>query len=130
MAQRHRTVLMVLIAANVVASALHFGDNMLRFDQYPEPKWIASPHTVDALWFLMTPLLVLGWWSVSRGRRWAALVAFWVYGVLSLFALGHYFYGSPFQLSARINLLIGLEAVVAALLIAAAPFVIGLRTRA
>jgi hypothetical protein len=112
---------------NVVASALHFGDNMLRFQQYPEPKWITSPHAVDMVWLLMTPLLPLGWWLINRGERWRALAAFWFYGALSLFALGHYFYASPFQLSARINLLIALEAVAAALLILAAPVAVGFR---
>jgi hypothetical protein len=130
MAPKHRALLLMLIVANIIASALHFGDNMFRFNQYPEPMWIASPHTVAALWLLMTPLLILGWWAASRGRQWTALATFWLYGVLSLFALGHYFYASPFQLSAQINLLIGLEAVAAALLIAAAPFVVGLRTKA
>lgn len=45
-----------LVLANVAASALHFGDNMLRFHAYPEPAWITSPGVVDALWFAMTPI--------------------------------------------------------------------------
>ena len=47
--------LAILLAINVVASALHFGDNMLRFRDYPEPAWITGPHVIDALWLLITP---------------------------------------------------------------------------
>ena len=48
----------------------------------------------------------------------------WLYGVLSLFVLGHYFYASPTELSFRINFLIGMEAVAAALLLLSAPFLV------
>jgi hypothetical protein len=32
-----RIGLSVLLIAKLIASALHFGDNMLRFEEYPEP---------------------------------------------------------------------------------------------
>jgi hypothetical protein len=79
---------------------------------------------VDAVWLLMTPLLAVGWWLARGGARVWAVGVLWLYGVLSLFVLGHYFYASPSELSFRINLLIGLEAVAAALLLLSAPFLI------
>ena len=111
----------MLLFANVAASALHFGDNMLRFDEYPEPKWIGRPHTVDTLWLAMTPLLAIGWWLARREMKRSSVGVLWTYGVLSLFALGHYFYTSPAQLALRINLLIALEVIAAVLLILLAP---------
>jgi hypothetical protein len=114
----------MLLAANLVASALHFGDNTLRFSEYPEPPWITGPHVVDALWLLITPLLGVGWYLARRERRWAAVGVLWTFGVLSMFALGHYFYASPLSLSLRINFLILLEASAAALLIVLAPFAV------
>ena len=117
-------ILPILLLVNLVASVLHFGDNMLRFDEYPEPAWIAGPHVVDAAWLLMTPLLAVGWWLARGGvRRWAIGVL-WLYGALSMFVLGHYFYASPFELSFRINFLIVLEAVAAGLLLLSAPFLV------
>ena len=95
---------------------------MLRFDQYPEPKWIADPHVVDALWLVITPLLAVGWWLAHRRMKWASVGVLWLYGVLSMFVLGHYLYASPSELPFRINLLIGGEALAAALLILLAPF--------
>src|SRR5215470_6374394 len=99
--------LLVLLVANLVTSILHFGDNMLRFQQYPEPKWITGGHVVDALWLAITPLLAVGGWLAGREMRQAALAVLWLYGGLSLFVLGHYFYAPPNALSLRINLLIG-----------------------
>ena len=114
----------ILLIANLVASVLHFGDNMLRFGEYPEPRWITGPHVVDGLWFVITPLLAVGWWLARRGRKWTAVGAFWLYGVLSLFVLGHYLYASPAELPFRINLFILTEALAAALLILLAPFAV------
>jgi hypothetical protein len=117
-------MLLALLIANLVASALHFGDNMLRFHEYPEPKWITGPHVVDALWLVITPLLALGWWLAHRGMRWGSIGVLWLYGALSMFVLGHYLYASPSELPLRINLLIWTEAAAAALLILLAPLLI------
>jgi hypothetical protein len=113
-----------LLIANLIASALHFGDNMLRFEHYPEPAWITGPHVVDALWLLMTPLLAVGWWWARGGKRRAAVGVLWVYGVMSMFVLGHYLYASPFELPTSINVLIGLEALAAGLLLIFAPVLV------
>jgi hypothetical protein len=114
----------LLLIANLVASALHFGDNMLRFDDYPEPSWITGPHVVDALWLVMTPLLAVGWWLARGGMRRASVGVLRLYGVLSMFVLGHYFYASPSELPFRINVLIGIEATAAGLLLLFAPFLV------
>jgi hypothetical protein len=119
--------LSILLIANLVASVLHFADNMVRFDAYPEPSWITGPHVVDALWLVVTPLLAIGWWLARRGMKWASVGVLQLYGVLSMFVLGHYFYASPFALSIGINLLIGMEAVTAGLLILLAPFLVARR---
>ncbi len=122
-------MLVVLLIANLAASALHFADNMLRFDEYPEPKSITGPHVVDALWLVMTPLLAVGWWLARREKKWAAVGVLWLYGFASIFVLGHYFYASPRELAFRINFFIGAEAVAAVLLILLAPFAMPPRDR-
>ncbi len=113
--------LLILLLVNLVASALHFGDNMFRFREYPEPAWITGPHVVDALWLVITPLLGVGWYLARRERKWAAVGVLWSYGVLSMFVLGHYLYAAPSSLSVRVNLFILLEASAAALLVVLAP---------
>jgi hypothetical protein len=83
---------------------------------------------VALLWFLITPLLILGWWLARRGFRHASIGTLWLYAGLSVFVLGHYFYASPSELSLRINLLIGIEASFAALLLVLAPFAVARRS--
>ena len=118
---RSPTLLATLLLVNLVASTLHFADNMLRFGEYPEPKWIAGPHIVDALWLVVTPLLAAGWWLARREMKWLSVGILWLYGGLSMFVLGHYLYASPTMLTFRINILIGMEAMAALLLILLAP---------
>jgi hypothetical protein len=118
------TTLPLLLIANLVASTLHVGDNVLRFAEYPEPTWITGPHVVDALWLVVTPLLAVGWWLARRDMKWAAVGVLWLYGALSMFVLGHYLYASPSALPFRINFFIAGEAVAASLLILFAPFAI------
>jgi hypothetical protein len=72
----------MLLLVNLAASALHFSDNMLRFGEYPEPKWITTPHVVDALWIAITPLLAAGWWFANREMKWRAV------GVVTDHAIG------------------------------------------
>jgi hypothetical protein len=121
---RRSSVLKMLVMANLVASILHFGDNMINFHDYPEPTWIPSPHVVDALWFVITPILFLGWWFSSRNAKWTAVSLLWLYGGLSMFVLGHYNFAAPSELSLRINVMIFSEALAALLLIGLAPFLV------
>jgi hypothetical protein len=113
--------LTLLVLANLAVSILHFSDNALHFERYPEPKWITGPHIVAALWVGITGLLALGWWLAQRGRTWPAIAVLWVYGALSAFALGHYLYGSPQDLTSDMNALIIAETAAAVLLMVLAP---------
>jgi hypothetical protein len=63
---RHKQVLYWLLIANVVATIFHYADNVCYFHLYPEPAWL-NAKIVDAFWFVMTPLAVIGYLMVSRG---------------------------------------------------------------
>ena len=115
-------MLLSLLAATVVLSILHYVDNIVFFGSYPEPHWM-TPHLVDAFWFVMTPVGVVGYLLFRRGLRGWALLVLCAYGAMNLLTLGHYLYASPWSLSLRINAFILAEAVAAvALSIAAAWF--------
>ena len=120
---RFRT-LTVLVLVNLVASILHFGDNVIHFHEYPEPAWIPSAHVVDALWFVITPLLLSAWWLASRNFRPAAIALLVLYGALSMLVLGHFRFEPPSALSFRVNLLIWAEAFAAFLLVVLAPVLV------
>src|SRR6187397_3280152 len=90
-----------LLIMNVAASIAHYADNILRFAEYPEPPWL-NPARVDAFWFLMTPFGIAAYWLYKRGKKRAAFVANYAYGVMNLLVLGHYLTAAPWRLSPSI----------------------------
>lgn len=109
--------LLVVLAVNVGASILHYVDNIVFFHAYPEPHWI-NPRIIDAFWFVMTPFAVLGYVLYGKGLRTYSYICFYLYSLMSLLVLGHYRYGSIWEMSLKINLLIFVEAFAAVALIA------------
>jgi hypothetical protein len=112
-----RRWLLWLVVANIAAGVLHYADNVMFFSAYPEPAW-ATPHIVDAFWFVMTPFAVAGYFLVRRGFVVWGSVMLYLYAGMSLLVLGHYLYAPPGSVHFRINLFIILEVVLAAVLIA------------
>ena len=109
--------LLVLLAINIGASILHYVDNIVFFHTYPEPHWI-NPRIIDAFWLVMTPFAVSGYVLYDKGLRTYAYLCFYQYSLMSLLVLGHYQYGSMWEMSLKINLLIFVEAAAAIALIA------------
>lgn len=114
--QSPRTFL-TLLGLTLIASALHFADNVWYFAEYPEPAWL-SPPVVALLW------LPLAWpaaraWRFAREGEWhrAYLLA---HGFVAgnLLSLGHYLFAAPWEISARINLAITLQVGLAGALLA------------
>jgi hypothetical protein len=86
---------------NVLASAFHYTDNILRWAAYPEPTWLSPPRT-DAFWFVMTPAAIAAYigWRLDW-RAWPT--ASYAYAAMSLLVLGHYLYAPPWRMSAACN---------------------------
>ncbi|MFG6455726.1 hypothetical protein [Roseateles sp. BYS96W] len=105
-----------LLWATFASSILHYVDNVLMFEQYPEPPWI-NRHIVDAFWWLMTPLAWFGYRLMRNGALRAGTVMLLLYAACNLLTLGHYRYAPMDEISPRIHAFIGLEAVLAMALI-------------
>lgn len=106
-----------LLIANLAASILHYADNLLFFDAYPEPPWIGRG-MIDAFWFLMTPLAWSGYRMTRRGARRGGTLLLLIYAACGLLSLGHYRYAPMGSVAPRIHAFILLEAALAAILIA------------
>ncbi len=103
-------VLIALVAAHVLASALHFADNALRFDHYhDEAKLLLNPTIVFVAWFVQTGLGLAGLALQRRGRA-AGRPLLVVYGALGLAGLLHYAAPPTGGLHTEMHLLIALEA--------------------
>lgn len=113
---RRRQVLFWLLVANVIATIFHYADNVCYFHLYPEPPWL-NAKWVDAFWFVMTPLAVVGYLLLKRGFiHWGCFVLY-AYAAASLLVLGHYRFAPFFSIAARIHFFILLEAALALALI-------------
>lgn len=109
---RRLLVLQWLLIATVVSSIVHYADNLLFFEQYPEPPW-AGRGLIDAFWLLMTPLAWIGYRLFESDRRRAGTAVVLGYAVCNLLTLGHYRYAPMCTIGLRINTFILFEAAAA-----------------
>jgi hypothetical protein len=87
--ERFHPGLLALLSLNVAATILHYLDNMAHLPAYGEPAWV-TPHLIDGFWFVMTPLAVLGYALIIRGRTLLGSLSLHAYAAASLLVLLHY----------------------------------------
>lgn len=80
--------------------------------EYREPTWTTG--SIVGSWSLVTAIGLLGYALYRQGRRTAAYPLLAAYGLLGLLGLAHYMTVPIWEFSARINVLILLEAAAAA----------------
>lgn len=103
-----RTIKLV-IAAGMFATALHFADNALAIERYPEPGWI-TPLGVVAAWCAVTAIAV-----VALARKTIDRVFFTAAGAYVLVLISgllHYAFGTPMHMAARSNVTVLAEALI------------------
>jgi len=105
-----------LVVANITASIIHYTDNLLFLEAYPEPDWI-EPHLIDGFWFFMTPFAILGYRAMRKEAVGMGCLLLCAYGLMSLLVLGHYLYAPFLDIPPKIHLFIFLEAAMALLLL-------------
>ncbi|WP_299414705.1 hypothetical protein [Acaryochloris sp. IP29b_bin.148] len=111
----HQRWLLAMLILCIVTSILHYVDNIIFFDQYPEPTWF-NPSLVDILWFVMTPIGIAGYLLWQRGRLALAFGLLYLYVAMGQLTLGHYFYAPIWDLTWKMNGLILLESFTALML--------------
>lgn len=107
--QQRQTLLLVLLIVNIILSILHYTDNLIHFDAYPEPDWF-SPYLTDSIWWVMTPLGIAGFLFYRKEMFRKAYIGLYGYALLSQLTLGHYVVAPIWELSLKMNSLILLEA--------------------
>lgn len=86
--------LRLLLAAGILSTAVHYTDNVVNVDDFPQPGWVDRP-TVWIAWVLLTAIGLLGYRLYTRGNFFAAHGLLAVYSYTGLSSLGHYLYGTP-----------------------------------
>ncbi|BAY98595.1 hypothetical protein NIES37_25470 [Tolypothrix tenuis PCC 7101] len=108
--QQRQIWLLGLIGINIVASILHYSDNIIFFKQYPEPSWF-TPQITDSCWLVMTPLGLAGYYQYIKRSFNSAYLCLYLYIIMSQLTLGQYIITPMWELSMKMNTLILFEAV-------------------
>ena len=92
-----------VVFGTIVVSLFHFTDNAVNIDQYPKAGWQPGWFNVVVVvgWFLYTAVGIGAYRAYRAGRLRQAHVGLVLYGLLILSSLGHFFYGSPSELTTR-----------------------------
>jgi hypothetical protein len=88
-------MLLVLLGLAFAVSVVHYTDNFVNFDDYPQPGAESSlpapgEGLIGASWFVFTAFGVAGLWLFLRGRIVPAAVALTAYSMSGLIGIGHY----------------------------------------
>jgi hypothetical protein len=81
-----------LLAVAVVVSIVHYVDNTLNYDAYPQPTSGPAPSqpAIAVAWFAFTAFAVGAYVLLRNGRLTAAAVCMAVYAGSGLVGIGHY----------------------------------------
>lgn len=102
---KHQRLLKILLIASIISTAIHFTDNYLFIEQYPQPDWITAPLIYQS-WLILTAVGISGYWLYKYRRFWLAYGCLLIYSFTGLASPGHYFYGTMSQFSAKMHLFI------------------------
>ena len=114
---RHVRALFRVLLAGIVLTTVHYTDNYLYFDEYPQPGSLRPWH-VYAAWLLLTAIGVAGYRLYARGFEVPAYVCLVVYSYTGLSSLGHYLYGALGEFSGKQHVFIAVDGLAGASVIA------------
>lgn len=85
-------LLRALFATAVAVSVVHYADNVIAYDAYPDPVSGPDPSRglIAAAWFVLTPIGFWGYRAYRRGRERTGAIALAVYSASGLVGIGHY----------------------------------------
>ncbi|MDJ0774616.1 MAG: hypothetical protein QNJ49_14540 [Mastigocoleus sp. MO_167.B18] len=84
-------VLLILVVLNIISTMLHYTDNAIFVEQYPEPEWFTTAGVFATL-ILMTPFGLLGYWLYRKGIFWCSYLCLGFYSITSVSSPGHYLF--------------------------------------
>lgn len=91
-------LLRTLLILGIASTTVHYTDNAVSIEQYPQPSWISEP-VIFAVWIGLTATGIAGYVLYRQGRTRPALALLVVYSYTGLSTPLHYLYGSLSDLS-------------------------------
>ena len=117
------SILRAVVVASIVVTALHYTDNYISIEEYPQPDWI-HPETIYITWSLLTLIGIAGYMLFRAGRFVPAGLYLLVYSYTGTSSLGHYQYGGSGDFTTKMHLLIWSDALVGFLVAACALWIL------
>jgi len=108
--QKNRTLLLALLIANGISTILHYIDNFVNYDKYPQPTWI-TPDSIYIAWSVLTIFGVVGYLLYVKDMFLAAYACLGIYSITGISSPGHYFYSAQHVFSGKMHLLIWMDAI-------------------
>ena len=99
-----------VIAASIVSTAIHFTDNYIYVDEYPQPDYINREFVLFA-WVFFTLVGVAGYLFYRDGKLAPATAYVLIYSYTGLSSLGHYFFGSFDEFTTKMHVLIWMDGI-------------------
>ena len=103
--EANRQLLKLILIACVISTAIHFIDNYVYIEQYPQPDWI-TPASIYISWSVWTAIGIAGYWLYKNQKFWLAYLCLVLYSFCGLDSLGHYLYGVMTEFSLKMHLFI------------------------
>ena len=97
--------LRIVLGASIVSTAVHYTDNLVNIDRFPQPGWVTEPR-VWMSWVLLTAIGLIGYRLYVRGNFVAAHACLAIYSYTGLSSLGHYLYGTPEPLLRNVSIVL------------------------
>ena len=102
---KHERLLKILLITSICSTLIHFTDNYLYFEHYPQPAWI-TPTGVYRSWIIWTIFGIAGYVFYQRERFLLSYVCLTIYSFCGISSLGHYLYGGMSEFSPKMHILI------------------------
>jgi hypothetical protein len=109
-------VLLFIIGFNLLSTWLHYTDNAIHVDRYPEPEWFTTIGVFITI-AIMTPIGLLGYWLYRQNRFVLSYIVLGIYSITSISSPGHYLFPGVMAMTAKMHALIWLDALAGSLLI-------------
>jgi hypothetical protein len=112
-------VVRTAVIASLLSTIVHYTDNYLNLEDYPQPHWIDHA-VVPTAWVLLTAIGLLGYVLYRRERFVPAALCLIVYSYTGISSLFHYRYGPLSAFSPKMHAGIWFDGVTGAAVLAVA----------
>lgn len=109
-------ILLAILGISIAITSLHYTDNALFVDMYPEPNWITTSG-VFITWGIMTVIALISYWLYLQKNYWLSYLALVIYSITGLSSPTHYFYGTMPEFSLKMHFLIWSDFIVGLLIV-------------